>query len=165
MKLKGSKTAFVFCLECGKESEKFRAYLYRDENEDYLDSWRGQIPVGWKVEEEGEMDGTSGRVGGYCNKCTEKIQDVEGALEEDPGEVETRNVLAEGQGITFESAQEAIKWLKSDDISSPSAACGDGWPSNLNRERMRWRVAYFVSARSAKLNGIITKQILARLQL
>ncbi len=31
------------------------------------------------------------------------------------GEQETRKALAEGQGITFPNAQEAIRWLLSDD--------------------------------------------------
>lgn len=68
MKFEGSKTAFIECRDCGKQSPKFRAYLYNDD--DFLE-WKGKEPRGWEITDEEEL-GEDGHVWGYCSTCLER---------------------------------------------------------------------------------------------
>jgi len=70
MKLQGSKTAKIQCIECGEVSNSFRVWLYEEEGESLFDFPESNLPQGWQMEDETELD--DGLVAGYCPAHIEK---------------------------------------------------------------------------------------------
>lgn len=67
IKFKGSRTAYIQCSKCKRESPKFRVYLYHDGEAENL--WNASnIPTGWFIEEEAELY-EDVMIFGVCPEC------------------------------------------------------------------------------------------------
>ena len=64
MKLQGSKTAKIQCIECSEVSWSFRVWLYEEEGESLFNLNESALPQDWQIEDEAELD--DDLVSGYC---------------------------------------------------------------------------------------------------
>jgi len=74
MKLQGSKRVKIQCIDwdevrkaqCNEVSEPFRIWLYEEEGESLFNLNENNLPQGWQIEDEAELDGDL--TCGYCPK-------------------------------------------------------------------------------------------------